>query len=144
MTDLEGSPMIEDAERNQLAALADQLIPAADGIPSASGAGAHTRGLDALLAARPDLGRPLAAVLASVAGLDAPVAIARLRADPEGWGVLTTVVPAAYFLIPEVRERVGYPGQQAIPFDRHPPADETEEELLASVRARAPVYRPTP
>jgi hypothetical protein len=132
-------------ERDRLAALADELIPAGDGMPSASQADAHGAGLDAVLAARPDLAEPLANVLASVADLEPATAVAHLRQrDPEAWGVLTTVVPAAYFLIPEVRRKIGYPGQQAIPFDTHPPEDASEEELLASVRDRPPVYRPTP
>ena len=145
MTEVEGRPMIEDAERNRLGGAGRPADPRGGRDPVGVRRAAPTRADSTRCWRRGRISAaPLAAVLASVAGLDAAVAIARLRADPDGWGVLTTVVPAAYFLIPEVRERVGYPGQQAIPFDRHPPADETEEQLLASVRARAPVYRPTP
>jgi hypothetical protein len=42
--------------------LADQLIPAEDGMPSATEAGATGRWLDAVLAARPDLRAPLEAL----------------------------------------------------------------------------------
>jgi hypothetical protein len=43
-------------ERTLLAALADVLIPAGNGMPSASQAGVADLWLDAVLAARPDLG----------------------------------------------------------------------------------------
>jgi hypothetical protein len=115
-----------------LDALADQLIPGEDGMPSASEAGATGRSLDAVLAARPDLRAPLEALEGeSIAGL--------AERDPAGWAALTSAVVAAYYFNPEVRERVGYRGQQAIPLG---PPD--HEELLGSVVSRGPVYRPTP
>src|SRR5260370_21145730 len=49
--------------REVLAALADLLIPSADGMPSASEAGTAGRWLDEVLQLRPDFGPPLAAVL---------------------------------------------------------------------------------
>jgi hypothetical protein len=118
---------------NHLAPLADQLIPGEDGMPSASEAGATGRWLEAVLAARPDLRAPLE-------GLAAEETIAGLaERDPAGWAALTSAVVAAYYFNPEVCERIGYAGQQAIPLG---PAD--HEELLESVKARPPVYRPTP
>jgi hypothetical protein len=98
--------------------LADQLIPAEDGMPSASQAGATGVWLEAVLQARPDLREP-------VENLE--------RAAVE------SAVVAAYYFNPEVRERVGYAGQQAIPLG---PPD--YEDLLDSVIARGPVYRPIP
>ena len=50
---------LSDAHRAQLAAIADQLIPAGSGMPSASEADVHGRFLDEVLAARPDLAAPL-------------------------------------------------------------------------------------
>ena len=47
-------------DRQTLSALADELIPAADGMPSASQAGAAGRLLDEVLAVRGDLEEPLA------------------------------------------------------------------------------------
>jgi hypothetical protein len=84
--------MISDAHRAQLAAIADQLIPAGSGMPSASEADVQGRFLDEVLAARPDLAAPLEAVLEGVAGLAPGAAIAQLR-ESDGWGVLTAVVP---------------------------------------------------
>ena len=98
--------------------LADRLIPAEDGMPSASEAGATGVWLEAVLQARPDLREP----------------VENLEPD-----AVASAVVAAYYFNPEVRERIGYAGQQAIPLG---PAD--HDDLLESVVARGPVYRPTP
>jgi hypothetical protein len=116
-----------------LDALADALIPAEDGMPSASEAGATGRWLEAVLAARPDLRAPLEAI-------DPAETIATLpERDPAGWTALTSAIVAAYYFNPDVCERVGYQGQRALPLG---PPD--HEDLLGSVVARGPVYRPTP
>ena len=116
--------------RERLAALADQLIPAEGGMPSASEAGAVGEWLDAVLAARRDFRAPLEELSASIGDV-----------DPTELAVLTAAVVAAYYMNPEVCERIGYAGQRAIPFDPDAPH---YVDLLESVRARAPVYRPTP
>jgi hypothetical protein len=136
--------MISEERRAQLGAIADQLIPAGSGMPSASGAGVAGRYLDEVLAARPDLGAPLDAALASVDGLSAADALASLRENAEGWGVLTAVVPAAYFLNPAMRDAIGYPGLETRPIDEELAPDYLADGLLDSVVARGPVYRPTP
>ena len=134
--------MISDAHRVQLGAIADVLIPAGSGMPSASEAGVAGQYLDEVLAARPDLAEPLEAALASVEGADDP--IAALRADLGHWMVITAVVPAAYFLNPAMREAIGYPGLEARPIDPDAAPDYLEDGLLDSVVSRGPVYRPTP
>jgi hypothetical protein len=131
--------------RELLGALADQLIPAGSGMPSASEAGVSGEYLDAVLAARPDLAAPLERALESVEGMTPGEAIAKLRdTDPEGWGVLTTVVPGGYFLNPAIRSAIGYPGIEERPIDPDAPPDYLQDGLLGSVVARGPVYRPTP
>lgn len=131
-------------DRERLGELADALIPAESGMPSASQAGALGEWLDAVLAARPDLAAPLTALPASVPGVPAAEAVAMLpERDPAGWSALTAAVTAAYYMNPQVRERTGYAGQRAIPFD--PDHEEyLEDGLLDSVKARGPVYRPAP
>jgi hypothetical protein len=133
---------MNDAQRAQLGAIADVLIPAGSGMPSASEAGVAGQYLDEVLAARPDLAAPLEAALDSVA--ESPDAIAALRADAIAWGVITAVVPAAYFLNPAMREAIGYPGLEARPIDPDAAPDYLDDGLLESVVARGPVYRPTP
>jgi hypothetical protein len=135
---------ISDERRAQLGAIADQLIPAGSGMPSASGAGVSGQYLDEVLAARPDLAEPLDAALASVSGLDPAAALAALRENAEGWGVLTAVVPGAYFMNPAIRSAIGYPGLESRPIDPGAAPDYLEDGLLDSVKSRGPVYRPTP
>jgi hypothetical protein len=137
------SATIGDAERATLERLADRLIPAGDGMPAASEAGVAGRWLDVVLQARPDLVDPLLAVLRGAAGEDPGAAIDRL-VDDGGFNVLAEVVPNAYYMNPDVRERIGYPLQQAVPID---PDDGTDDEalaLIASVRGRGTIFRPTP
>jgi hypothetical protein len=122
--------------RERLAELADALIPAEDGMPSASEAGAVGEWLDAVLAARPEFAAPLEGLAASVEPIDALP-----ERDPAGWGVLTAAVVAAYYMNPDVAARVGYAGQRAIPFDPDAP---DYLDLLDSVKGRGAVYRPTP
>jgi hypothetical protein len=123
-------------DRGRLGELADALIPAESGMPAATEAGAVGPGLDAVLEARPDLAAPLASA-ASKSGID------EVRADPAAWAALTAAVTAAYYMNADVRRQVGYAGQQAIPFDPDH-GDFLEDGLLDSVKARGPVYRPTP
>ena len=130
-------------ERTILAGLADVLIPAGSGMPAASEAGVGGEWLDAVLAARPDLVDPLRAILASADGVRAAEAVERLR-EGSGFGVLAEIVPNAYYMNPLIRDRIGYPLQQAVPID--PAADEDPEALalITSVRGRGTIYRPTP
>ena len=131
------------AERAALAALADVLIPAGEGFPSASQAGVADEGLDQVLAVRPDLSAGLRSILQRAGSRVPAEVIAELQGtDPAGFGVLAEIVPGAYFLNPKVREAIGYGGQTPRPIDPRP--DYLEEGLLQSVIDRGPVYRPTP
>jgi hypothetical protein len=53
-------------------------------------------------------------------------------------------VAGAYFLNPEVRRLIGYPGQEARPIEPEDPPDYEQDGLLASVVERGPIFRPTP
>jgi len=135
---------LTDAQRAQLGAIADQLIPAGGGLPSASEAGVSGQYLDEVLTSLPDLADALETTLAAVDGLDPAEAIAVLRQDPAGWGVLTAVVPGAYFMNPAIRAAIGYPGLERRPIDPNAEPDYLADGLLDSVVSRGPVYRPTP
>ena len=127
-------------DRATLAALADVIIPAADGMPSASEAGATGALLDEVLRVRGDLEEPLATLTTAAAGQDPAAEVGRLQAgEPELFEALTTAIAGGYFMSEDVRERLGYPGQQALELeDDHDPA------LLAPVIERGTIYRPTP
>jgi hypothetical protein len=134
-----------ETERAVFGALADLLIPSADGMPSATEAGVAGKWLDEVLKVRPDFGPPLMAVIGGARGADPEAALARLgTSDPAGFGVLAEVVAGAYFLNPQVRKAIGYAGQLQVPIVAEDPPDYEQDGLLASVVARGPVYRPTP
>ena len=130
-------------ERRALGELADVLIPAGEGFPSASEAGVAHGGLDQVLSFRPDFGEPLKRLIASARGRSAAEFVAELqRGDPAGLGVLAEFVPGAYFLNARVRDKLGYAGQKARAIDPRP--DYLEDGLLQSVIDRGAIYRPTP
>ena len=130
-------------QRVLLAALADVLIPAGDGFPSASQAGIAAEGLDQVISFQPGIAAGLMNVLEkSRARLAAEVVAELQKNDPAAFGVLAEVVAGAYFLNPLVRARLGYAGQGPHPIDPH--RDYLDDGLLQSVLSRGPVYRPTP
>src|SRR5438876_5432966 len=90
-------------ERDVLAALADVLIPAAEGFPSASQAGVAGEGLDAVISFRPDLAGGLKRLLDAARGRPAADVVADLqRDDPASFGLLAVLLPGPYFLLPLV------------------------------------------
>jgi hypothetical protein len=130
-------------QRALLSALADVLIPAGAGLPSASQADVAGHWLNAVLAARPDLENALKTVLDKVRHRGPHHAVADLRAsDPAAFEVLAEIVPGAYFMNPDVQRAIGYAGQSSRPMDPRP--DYLEDDLLDSVIRRGPIYRPTP
>ena len=134
--------IVSDSRRATLAGLADVLIPAGGGMPSASAAGVAGRWLDEFLAARPELGEQLVRILDAAAARDPADVIRSLAQDSDGadFAVLSTVVPGAYYLDPAIRARLGYPGQEAVPIPE-PSLDAGDEELLQSVIDRGPIFR---
>lgn len=127
--------------RAAFAAVADHLIPAAHGMPSA-GEVVNDARLGFVLRARPDLMEPLRAALRSELGRDPAVRLTTLeQEDPGHLAALLLTVVGGYYTDKGVRERLGYPGQQAIPVrsGEYPPY--LEEGLIDKVLARGPVWK---
>ena len=134
---------IDANERAVFAALADMLIPASEGFPSASEAGVAVDGLDEVLLFRPDLVSGLKMLLTSSRGQPPAEVVAELQKnDPAGFGLLTEIAAGAYFLNPQVLAKLGYTGQQPKPIDPHP--DYLDDGLLQAVLNRGAIYRRTP
>jgi hypothetical protein len=131
--------MLTDQDRQRFARLADVLIPAAEGMPSASQADVPQRWLEEALRHRPDLDAGLHGALDAAGDLPADEAIQLLNTEhiPD-FEALGTLTAGAYFLNPEVRDLIGYPGQVATP-----PRDDTDTyvDLLEHVVERGQVYR---
>jgi hypothetical protein len=134
---------VPDELRDWLRPLADALIPAEDGMPAAGRLGGADAQLDLVLAARPDLLRPLRRGHALTGGMgpaDALAALAEL--DPEAHSALLEAVAGGYYAHPEVRELIGYTGQRAVAVRVADFPEYLAEGLLERVVARGPVYRP--
>lgn len=133
-------------DAGRLGQLADVMLPAAHGMPSAGDVAAISSHLEQVLTWRDDLREPLAR---AVAALDPEsFTIPRLSAyhgvDEEAYVALTTVVAACYYQCPAVRERIGYPGQVAKTYDPFAYTAWVAEGLLDPVMARGPIYREAP
>ena len=134
---------LAEPQRAVLARLADVLIAEGHGMPAASAVGVSGELIDRCLEAAPVLAAPLAALLDEPA-TDAPEEFVRQLAGrrPDDFAVLSTAVVGAYYLSAEVRDLIGYPGQQPSP---HSVAGEPEYlEMLERVYERHPGYREAP
>jgi hypothetical protein len=123
------------------AGVADHLIPEAHGMPSAGVVVGEAR-LRFVLGARPDLVEPLRAALRPELGDDPVSRLAALERDePEHHGALQLAVVGGYYTDRDVRERLGYPGQEARQLYSWKYPEYMEEGLIDKVLARGPVWR---
>ena len=132
---------LSDAERAVLASVADHLIPAAHGMPSAGEVLTDER-LRFVLAARPDLLEPIRAALRPDLGDDVQARIDALgRDEPAAVGALQLAIVAGYYTDKRVRELIGYPGQEALTIRSWELPPYLEEGLIDAVIARGPTWR---
>jgi hypothetical protein len=132
---------LDATERATLNAIADRLIPAAHGMPSAADIVGDDR-LRFVLNARPDLLAPLRAALRPGLGDDVGARLNALgRDEPSTLGVLQLVIVAGYYTDRTVRELIGYPGQMALELHSWEYPAYLEEGLIDAVLARGPVWR---
>lgn len=129
-----------DDERATFTAIADHLIPAAHGMPSAAEVVTDDR-LQFVLRARPDLAEPLKAALRPGLGSSAADRLARLADEPTNLSVLQLTIVAAYYTDKRVWELIGYPGQMALELRSWEYPAYLEEGLIDAVLARGPVWR---
>jgi len=124
-----------------LAAVADHLIPAAHGMPSAAEVVTDAR-VRFVLRTRPDLYEPLVAALRHELGDDPAERLAELAMhEPEAEAALQTVIVAAYYTDARVRSLIGYPGQVAKPVNALDYPAYLAEGLLDGVVERGPIWR---
>jgi hypothetical protein len=132
---------LTDAERAVLASVADHLIPAAHGMPSAAEVLTDDR-LRFVLTARPDLAESIRTALRAGLADDPADRVASLAADdPAALGALQLAIVAGYYTDKRVRELIGYPGQQALTIRSWELPPYLEEGLIDAVIARGPTWR---
>ena len=131
------------SQRAALARLADVLVAEGRGMPAASAVDVAGELIDRCLEAAPVLAEPLGALLDELAA-EAPEVFARQLAAhrPDDFAVLSTAVVGAYYLSPEVRGLIGYPGQEPSPLSVATEPDYLD--MLERVHERHPGYREAP
>jgi hypothetical protein len=132
---------LTEAERAVLASVADYLIPAAHGMPSAAEVLTDDR-LRFVLTARPDLADPIRTALRPGLADDAAERVVALTADdPAALAAVQLAIVAGYYTDTRVRELIGYPGQEALTIRSWELPPYLEEGLIDAVLARGPVWR---
>jgi hypothetical protein len=139
------STKLDDTLRRTFLAIADVLIPEAEGMPMASQVGVGGEILDRMLALRPDLSETFLRGLRAAAGKP-PVAAAEAlnRDDPAALGAVGLVASAGYYMSPRVRALIGYPGQENRPADPDVTPEYVANGMLQLVIDRGPIFKPTP
>jgi hypothetical protein len=132
---------LDDRAAAVFAAIADLLIPAAHGMPSAGEVVTGDR-LRFVLTARPDLVEPLGAALREELGNEPQARVDALaRDEAANLAALQLVIVSGYYTDRRVRELIGYPGQMAIEVKSWLYPAYLEEGLIDVVLARGPVWR---
>jgi choline dehydrogenase-like flavoprotein len=126
---------VADPVRVRFNAVAQVLVPAGDGMPSAAEVDVGGVLLDRVLAVVPDLARTLERALPDDV-TDVGAWSAELAArDPAAHRAVLLAVVGAYYLDPDVRSRIGYPGQSTTPVRAQDFPEYLEEDLLEPVLA---------
>lgn len=131
---------LDPARRMALGAVADELIPAAHGMPSA-GSVLDLRRIEFVLCARPDLLKPLSDALRPELGDTPRQRLTALADEPDNLAALQLVVVAGYYTDADVRKRIGYPGQVAREVNAFDFPEYVDEGLVDRVIERGQVWR---
>jgi hypothetical protein len=131
---------LDEAAREVFGRVADHLIPAAHGMPSAADVVTMDR-LRFVLRARPDLLDPLRSALRRELGSDVAARLQGLVAEPASLAALQLAIVAGYYSDRQVRELIGYPGQMAIEVRSWLVPPYLDEGLIDAVVTRGPVWR---
>jgi choline dehydrogenase-like flavoprotein len=136
MTPVSVRVVVTGDERARLRVLARALVPADDRMPAADDAGAADDLLDRVLEVRPDLVDDVRRAVSRP--FDDPAArLAELRAShAAAYRALVLTVLAGYYRSQDVRDRLGYPGQEATPVGRFEFPEYLSEGLLDHLVAR--------
>ena len=128
--------------RSVFEGLADVLIAEGHGNPSASAVGIGRGLLDRALSALPSFRGPFVDILEEAKD-ESPDTFTRLlhSSRPADFRVLATVTIGAYYLSPEVRRLIGYPGQAPAPLSTAETPEYLTDGMLERVYERHPGYR---
>ena len=133
---------LSEPHRELLLQVADVLIPSTDTMPSLRRADPDGRWLARACLARADVLADLADALEELAGEDLVTALRALHTSARAtFDIVANVVSGAYYLIPEVRALLGYPGQVRNPAPLDLAADELSGEIFDGAMNYTGTYR---
>jgi hypothetical protein len=131
-------------DRDHYGKLADHLIPKWKNRPAATAVGVHLHMLDEVLKIRPDLEEAFRRAVNFCENKEVSDALNALaREDNEAWSALTSVTTGGYMMTDEARLAIGYPGQEAPPYDPNETPEYETNGMLAKVKDRGPIFRDT-
>ncbi|MGV9865720.1 hypothetical protein [Rhodococcus koreensis] len=135
---------LSEDELTILLRIADSLIPESGENPAASKAQDYLRYLDLALAARADVFDRVVTAINDVADLHGDELHARLKRmwaeDKVTFDPLSSIVAGAYFMTPQVKALIGYPGQHRDAAGFEDAANELSTGILDPVIERGSIY----
>jgi hypothetical protein len=136
-------PLTND-EQATLLRIADTLIPAVGPNPKASDAEQFVPHLHLALAARADVFDAVLKAVSQLAGVPEDAMYGELKTmwaqDKFTFDPLSAIIAGAYFMSPQVKESIGYPGQHRDPAGLEDAANELETGILDPVLERGRIY----
>ncbi|RDH78769.1 hypothetical protein DVS77_09110 [Mycolicibacterium moriokaense] len=135
---------LTDGEQQTLLRIADALIPEAGPNPKASAVQDFLPYLELALAARRDAFDIVLAAVGSLSDVADDDMYTKLKAmwadDKDTFDPLSAIIAGAYFMTPQVKELIGYPGQHRDPAGLEDAVNELETGILDPVIDRGPIY----
>jgi hypothetical protein len=135
---------LNDGELATLLRIADCLIPASGPNPKASDADGYVHYLNLALSARADTFDAVMSAIAALADVtddDLWAALKRMWSEDKfTFDPLSSIVAGAYFMTPQVKELIGYPGQHRDVAGLDEAANELATGILDPVIERGPIY----
>ena len=135
---------LTEVEQQTLLRIADTLIPAAGPNPKASDVAEFLPYLQLALAARRDAFDVVVAAINLLSGVADDDLLSELKSmwadDKATFDPISAIVAGAYFMTPQVKELIGYPGQHRDPAGLEDAVDELETGILEPVIERGAIY----
>jgi hypothetical protein len=135
---------LTDDELATLLRIADCLIPASGPNPKASDAQSYVQYLNLALSARSDVFDAVMSAISKLAGVPDDDLWAALKhmwsQDKFTFDPLSAIVAGAYFMTPQVKELIGYPGQHRDVAGLEEAVNELATGILDPVIERGPIY----
>ncbi len=132
-------------ELSRLLEIGDVLIPALETLPKFTDTPRIEATVQRVMSYRPDLIDDVRRGVASCLGEPAMEAARRMHdQDKATLSAIGLVLSAAYLMTPEIRDVIGYPGQERVERQQNDATEIPTHHMLADVLARGTICRRTP